>query len=235
MTMKNLLALVAVGSLALAFAGATAQPSTTDAQPTKEEHKDKEYKNKKDAKKTDKKSEATAVVGSMAPDFELTDTDGKTHKLSDLTKAGHTVVLQWFNPDCPFVVKHYKDNNTFNDLAKNYKDKKVILLAVNSNASGKPGAGKERNAKAKTDWKMEYPVLLDESGTVGKPYGARNTPAMYIIKSDGILAYKGAIDDDAGDTNAGKTNYVTKALDEILAGKEVSTKETKAYGCSVKY
>ncbi|GMV27409.1 MAG: hypothetical protein AMXMBFR58_34400 [Phycisphaerae bacterium] len=234
MTTRTLLSMIAVGAMAMAFAGAgvaQAQPAEKQDQPKqKDEHKDHkdDKKDKKDSKKV-----ASAAINSMAPDFELKDTDGKAHKLSDLTKQGKIVVLQWFNPDCPVVKMHY-DAKTFQDLAKNYKDKNVVMLAINSGAPGKQGTGVERNAKAKKDWSLDFPVLLDESGEVGKNYGARNTPALYVINKDGILAYKGAID-DGGPEAVGKTNYVSKALDEIIAGKKVTTTETKAYGCGVKY
>ncbi len=234
MTNRTLLSMISVGAIALAFAGsglAYGQPAKDDK---KQEHKQVEKSHKKDEKKHEEKKATEAVVGSMAPDFELKDTDGKSHKLSDLTKAGKIVVLEWFNPDCPVVKMHYDNAKTFTDMAKNYKDKNVVILAVNSGAAGKAGSGQERNAKARKDWNIDYPVLLDEKGEVGKSYGAKNTPAMYVINKDGILAYKGAID-DGGPEGAGKTNYVTKALDELIAGKKVTTTETKAYGCGVKY
>jgi peroxiredoxin len=244
MTTKNLLSMIAVGAFSLGLASsafAQAQPS----QPAdKHEHKDgekhdhkhddaKKDKNKDKEKNKDAKKADAAAVGSMAPDFELKDTDGKTHKLSDLTKQGKIVVLQWFNPDCP-VVKMQYDAKTFQDLNKKYKDKNVVQLAINSGAPGKQGTGVERNAKARKDWSLDFPVLLDEKGEAGKAFGARNTPAVYIINKDGILAYKGAID-DGGPDGVGKTNYASKALDEILEGKKVTTTETKAYGCGVKY
>lgn len=187
---------------------------------------------KKDEKKDEKKTEGVAV-GSVAPGFELTDTDGKATKLSDF--AGKVVVLQWFNPGCPFVKKHYEGANTFNELNKKYSDKGVVFLAINSGAAGKEGAGKETNATAKKDWKIEYPVLLDEAGTVGKTYGAQRTPEMFVIDKEGKVVYHGAIDDNKDMKGTGKTNYVAKALDEVLAGKPVTTAETKPYGCTVKY
>ncbi|MCC6426876.1 MAG: redoxin domain-containing protein [Phycisphaerales bacterium] len=235
MTAKTLLSMFAAGTIALALAtGSYAQPADNhDHKPgEKTDHKhDDKKKDTKDAKKV----ASGAAVGSMAPDFELKDTDGKAVKLSDLTKQGKIVVLEWFNPDCPVVVGHYGSTKTFNDIAKNYKDKNVVLLAINSGAPGKQGSGQERNAKAKKDWGMDHPILLDEKGDVGRAYGSKNTPTMYVINKDGILAYRGAIDDGGSGDGAGKTNYVTKALDEIIAGKEVTTKETKAYGCGVKY
>lgn len=241
MTTKTLLSMFAVGALSLGLtSSAFAQAAPTKpAQPAdKHEHKDGDkHDHKHDEKQKDKSKDAkkveAATVGSMAPDFELKDTDGKTHKLSDLTKQGKIVVIQWFNPDCPVVKMHY-DAKTFQDLNKKYKDKNVVQVAINSGAAGKQGSGVERNAKARKDWSLDFPVLLDEKGEVGKAYGARNTPSVYIINKDGILAYKGAID-DGGPDGVGKTNYASKALDEILEGKKVTTTETKAYGCGVKY
>lgn len=200
-------------------------PATTTTSTDKKDHKDH-----KDAKKT----ESAAKIGSIAPAFTLTDTDGKTVNLSDF--AGKVVVLAWFNPGCPFVKKHFENGaNTFNDLNKKYGEKGVVFVAINSGAAGKEGAGKEANVSARKDWKIEFPILLDDTGKVGKLYGAQRTPEMFIINKDGTLAYHGAIDDSDKMKEVGKTNYVAKALDEILAGKPVSTTQTKPYGCTVKY
>lgn len=236
--MKQLTGILVAG-LALSLCGtAFAQTGTAPTvDPVKQVEKtvDKAVDQAADKAKKATKT-ATAKVGEKAPDFTVTDTDGKTHKLSDLTAAGKIVVLQWFNPECPYVVKHYGDaGNTFNDIQKNYESKGVVLIAINSNAKGKPGSGKETNMKAKEKWNMAYPVVLDESGEIGKAYGAKNTPAMYVINKDGVLAYHGAIDDDKGSDKPGKTNYVTKAIDQLLAGETVTTSETKPYGCGVKY
>lgn len=227
----SLVALLALGMMvpaAIAMNGDD-QTNKSDKQAQKE---DKGEKKDKKEKKDEKKGEGVAV-GSIAPGFTLTDTDGKSVNLADY--AGKVVVLQWFNPGCPFVVKHYKGANTFNDLYTKYTEKGVVFLAINSGAAGKEGAGKETNATAKKDWKIEYPVLLDEAGTVGKTYGAQRTPEMYIIDKDGKVVYHGAIDDESGMKGVGKTNYVAKALDEVLAGKPVTTAQTKPYGCTVKY
>lgn len=227
-------------ALALATSGAMAQETAPSkdkqpakvTQPAKDADKDHKKDDKDQAKKSDKKT--AADVGQAAPNFTLPDLDGKNTTLADLTKAGKIVVLQWFNPDCPLVKKHYNDAKTFNDLAAKYADKGVQFLAINSGAPGNQGTGVERNAKAKKAWDMPYPILLDESGNVGRAYGAKNTPAMVIIGKDGVIAYMGAIDDDPSD-KIGKTNYVAKALDEILAGTTVTMPKTKAYGCSIKY
>lgn len=188
------------------------------------------------AQPADKKAEKKGVaIGDAAPAFTLKDLDGKDVSLDSLRKDGKIVIAFWFNPECPFVVKHFeKGGNTFNDMAAAYKDKKVSIVAINSNATGEQGSGKETNAKAKKDWKIEFPILLDEAGDTGKAYGATTTPHCFVIGTDGKIAYMGAIDDDAGG-KVGKTNYVSKAVDELLAGKPVTTSSTKAYGCGVKY
>ena len=177
-----------------------------------------------------------AKGGEQAPDFTLTDLNGKEHTLSDYSADGKIVVLEWFNSGCPFVKKHYReDTMTMNKLADKYREQNVVWLRVNSGAPGKQGAGLELNREVAKDWQIKDPILLDESGKVGKMYNAKNTPAMAVIHADGTLAYWGAIDDDRGGRNAGETNYVDLALTALLNGESVATKETKPYGCSVKY
>ncbi|MBL8999731.1 MAG: thioredoxin family protein [Phycisphaerae bacterium] len=217
--------------------GAYAQSTPTTPPPAKDDHKDHDHSDHdhKDHKhdKKDKKKAETAKIGESAPEFALKDTAGKTVSLADF--KGKIVVLEWFNADCPFIVKHHKNATTFNDLHTKYNGKGVVFLAICSSAEGNQGSGVERNAKAKTDFKMEYPILMDADGKVGKTYGAKTTPHCFVIAADGKLVYNGAIDDDKSTDPAGKTNYVAKAIDELLAGKPVSTPTTKPYGCSVKY
>jgi peroxiredoxin len=177
--------------------------------------------------------DGVAKVGAPAPDFTLTDVEGNEHALS--AYKGKVVVLEWFNPDCPFVVKHHHHNKTMQEAYAAYKDTDVVWLAINSGAPGKQGHGLERNQRAVEEYGIEYPVLLDETGEVGHSYGATNTPHMYVIDVDGVLRYAGAIDDDRSARKPGETNYVRQAVDAVLAGEEVPTKETRAYGCSVKY
>jgi peroxiredoxin len=174
---------------------------------------------------------AHAELGKPAPDFELTCQGGMTHKLSDL--KGKIVVLEWFNEQCPFVVKFYREGH-MNQLAKTYQDKGVVWLAVNSSHF----ATKESNAKIAGEWKIAHPILDDAAGVAGDLYEAKTTPHMYIINAEGVLVYRGAIDNKRSSDTAdikGATNYVTKALDELLAGQSVSEPETRPYGCSVKY
>jgi peroxiredoxin len=187
-------------------------------------------------KKEEKKAESSGLsTGDKSANFTLKDTAGNDVQLSTLVDGNTIVVLEWFNPDCPFVVKHHKNNTTFKDLFEKYKDKGVKFVAINSGAKGEQGHGLERNQRAVKDYSIGYPVLIDESGTVGKTYGAKRTPEMFIIAKDGTIAYHGAIDDNRSADTLGKVNYVSKALDEMLKGETVSTNKTPAYGCSVKY
>lgn len=174
---------------------------------------------------------AGVKVGQAAPDFSLENHKGETVNLSDL--KGKIVVLEWFNEECPYVVKHYKEGH-MQKLASKYAEKGVVWLAINS-TNGKSNAD---NAAVAEKWKMPMAILNDAAGTVGKQYGATNTPHMYVINAEGNLAYIGAIDSDrSADTSKvdGATNYVAEALDALLAGESVKTAETRAYGCTVKY
>ncbi|MBX3384957.1 MAG: thioredoxin family protein [Phycisphaeraceae bacterium] len=212
---------------AVALAGSLAMPSAALADPAKEAAKQPD----KDAKKDEKKAQPVAI-GQKAPDFTLTCTDGKQHKLADL--KGKIVVLEWFNPECPGIVQHHKTAKTFNDLHKAFKDQGVVFLAINSGAKGKQGHGKELNQRLAKEFEMPFPVLLDESGTVGKAYGAKTTPHCFIIDKDGMLVYNGAIDNGRMGKN-GDRNYVREALEQVVKGETVTTPETRPYGCSVKY
>ena len=176
-------------------------------------------------------------VGSAAPDFSLTDAQGKTHSLSEY--KGKYVVLEWFNPECPFVKKHYGTSNMQN-LQKQYTDKGVVWLTIDSNAPGTEGSiTPEQAQKIADSWKThQTALLLDPEGKAGRAFGAKNTPHMVVINPEGKIAYEGAIDSKASPNPAdipSSTNYVKAALDESLAGKSVSTPQTKPYGCSVKY
>lgn len=173
--------------------------------------------------------------GDKAPDFTLTDTEGAEHSLQTYLEDGRIVVLEWFNPDCPFIRKHHLDNKTMNETFAAVKDEGVVWLAINSGAKGKQGNGLERNQKAVKEYEIPFPVLIDESGDVGRAYGAKTTPHMFIITAEGVVAYNGAIDDDRSAAKLGETNYVAAALKALREGKKVEISETQAYGCSVKY
>jgi len=179
---------------------------------------------------------AGAAVGAPAPDFNLTDLDGKTVKLSDYKDK--QVVLEWFNPECPFVRASHTRGSLV-DLARKYAAKGVVWLAVNSSAPGKQGSGVEKNRDGRKAFGMEHPILLDESGEVGRAYGATNTPHMFVIDK-GKLVYRGAIDNspdgEKGEPQGGKlVNYVDATFEDLAAGRPVRTAETRAYGCGVKY
>ena len=162
-------------------------------------------------------------------DFTLNDQDGKKVALADC--AGKIVVLEWINPECPVWVRHFKAQ-TMLKLAGTYKPKDVVWLAVNSTKHWDQAKNKAYHEKNK----LPYPILVDQNGEVGRRFGAKTTPHMFILCKERKLAYDGAIDDDtSGRKGAAATNYVAKALDELLAGKTVSTPKTRAYGCSVKY
>lgn len=175
------------------------------------------------------------LVGQKAPEFTLVDTEGKEHNLAAYTQAGKVVVLEWFNPKCPYVVKHYEHNTTMNDLAKRYGERGVVWLAVNSGHEGNSTTGTEVNKAAQSEWEMNHPVLLDYTGKVGRSYGATNTPNMYVIDAEGTVRFAGAIDNNSDGRKAGDVNYVAQALDAVLAGETVATGYAKPYGCSVKY
>lgn len=171
-----------------------------------------------------------ASIGKAAPAFSLQDQNGKTVSLAD--NKGKIVVLEWFNNDCPYVVRHYEKDKTMSTLSEKYSSKDVVWLAINS-TDGKKG---DDNKKIAESWSIKYPVLSDSDGSVGKAYGAKTTPHMFIIDKDGNLAYAGGIDNDPdGKLGDKRVNYVEKALDELLAGKPVSEPQTKQYGCGVKY
>jgi hypothetical protein len=178
-----------------------------------------------------------ATVGQAAPAFTLTDTNGKTHSLGDY--KGKYVVLEWVNFECPFVGKHYGSGN-MQKLQKTYMAKDVVWLSINSSAPGKQGNFPSTKVNALMKEKNAAPTayLLDADGTVGRAYGAKTTPHMYVIDPAGTLLYAGGIDDkpstDLADIPTAK-NYLSAALDEVLAGKPVSRTSSPPYGCSVKY
>lgn len=183
------------------------------------------------------KEPAAAVVGKPAPDFTLADLTGKEVKLSSF--KGKVVVLEWFNPGCPFVKRSHTVGSLI-DTAKRHTKDGVVWLAINSGGPGKQGAELAMNVEAAKTWALTHPILRDESGSVGKAYGATNTPHMFVIDKKGVLAYAGAIDnspDGEGQSPEGGklTNHVDAALANLAAGKPVAVPTTKAYGCSVKY
>lgn len=179
----------------------------------------------------------TAAIGQPAPDFTLPDLDGKQVGLAQF--HGKPVVLEWFNPGCPFV-RNSHTAGSLKGLAAEEEAQGVAWLAINSGGAGKQGNGAEATRKAQSEYGMQHPVLLDESGSVGHLYGAERTPHMYVINAEGVLVYRGAIDnspDGEGQSPEGGklVNYVASALQAVRSGGKVDPAETKPYGCSVKY
>ena len=181
---------------------------------------------------------ATAEVGKAAPDFTLTDINGHQHSLSDF--KGRTVVLEWVNPECPFVMKHYDKSGNIPNLQKAATADGVIWLQINS---GHPGAEGDYDPARVMEWQKRIhsastAYFRDQNGKVGKLYDARTTPHMYVIDGSGTLVYAGGIDSIRSskvEDIAQATNYVNAALADLKAGKPVRTKNSPPYGCSVKY
>ena len=167
---------------------------------------------------------------SQTPEFALLDQNGKEVKLSD--HKGKIVVLEWSNYDCPFVKAHYEKNLTMANLAKKYADKNVIWLNINSTKY----ANIETNKAWALKYKLPFPVLDDHSGKVGRLYGAKTTPHMFVIDTKGETVYQGAIDNSPIGRKVDEyVNYVDNALVELTTGRKISIPQTKPYGCSVKY
>jgi AhpC/TSA family protein len=180
---------------------------------------------------------ASAIVGQAAPDFKVPDTSGVTHSLGEY--KGRFVVLEWVNFECPFVGKHYGSGH-MQMLQKEYTGKGVVWLSINSSARGQQGyyAADKVEALVKEKGAAPTAYLLDTAGTVGRAYGAKTTPHMFVIDPTGKLIYQGAIDDkpttDQADIKTAR-NYLNEALNAAMAGKPVPTATTRPYGCSVKY
>ena len=187
---------------------------------------------------------ARAELGKPAPVFTLAGVDGKEHGLAEL--RGKTVVLEWFNPDCPFVKFAHKKGPLASQAKQTVTDD-IVWLSINSGGEGKQGHGLQRNQQALTEYAMDNPVLLDPSGAVGKAYGAEKTPHMFVVDPKGVLVYRGGIDnapigridnerprypDSPTDT---VVNYIRGALQDIGASRPLRLPDTPAYGCSVKY
>jgi cytochrome oxidase Cu insertion factor (SCO1/SenC/PrrC family) len=181
---------------------------------------------------------AAPTVGQRAPDFTLTDIDGQQHTLS--AYQGKIVVLEWVNPECPFVVKHYQGSGNIPATQKAAVTEGAVWISINS---GHPGAQGDYDAAQVKAWQKKTGAAAsayarDQDGKVGRLYDARHTPTLFIINAEGTLVYAGGIDSinsaDVDDIPKA-TNYVKAAFADLKAGRPVSKATTKAYGCSVKY
>lgn len=179
-----------------------------------------------------------AILDQPAPDFTLTDLDGADVTLSDY--RGQTVIIEWFNPQCPFIVyAHGEGPLSDMSVIPGAGDASIVWLAINSGAPGKQGHGVELNQQKRAEYGMSYPILIDEDGKVGKLYGAKTTPHIFIIDQEGSIVYKGALDNAPLGKLADDgvlTNHVAAALED-MSGPDgvVDNPSTKPYGCSVKY
>ncbi len=171
---------------------------------------------------------AGAEVGQPAPDFTLKDESGVQRSLGDY--RGKVVVLEWTNPECPFVQRHYADKTMQKTLAA-YAGKHVEWVVVDSSYANTP----EKSSAWKRQQGFSPPVLQDQSGTVGHAYGAKTTPHMFVVDAQGVLRYAGAIDDDPHGRNASAVNYVRQAVDALQSGRPVPVTSSPPYGCTVKY
>ncbi len=181
---------------------------------------------------------AAPVVGQPAPDFTLTDIQGKAHSLS--AYKGRTVVLEWVNPECPIVMKHYDKSGNIPATQKAAMADGAVWLAINSGHAGAQGDfdATEVEAWSKKNNTAFTAYLRDQSGKVGKLYDARHTPTLFIINPEGTLVYAGGIDDISSGNPADiarANNYVKAAFADLKAGRPVAKAVTRAYGCNVKY
>jgi len=176
------------------------------------------------------------TIGEKAPEFTLPDTEGNTHNLTDY--QGKVVVLEWTNPNCPFVVRHYRDD-LMPALQRKYGEQGIVWFAVNStHPEHRDYETDESLNTIFTEWNEAYRgQLVDIDGSVGKAYEALTTPQMYIIDTEGVLQYNGAIDDDPRGNQAHdeRVQYFQNALEQVLQGQEVDMPTTRPYGCTVKY
>ncbi len=182
-------------------------------------------------------ADAAVATGAPAPAFSVIDANGATRTLAEF--SGRTLVLEWTNHGCPYVQKHYRSGN-MQGLQSEATEGGVVWLQVISSAPGEQGHldGPGALARVRTDHARPTATLLDASGEMGRAYGARNTPHMFIVGADGLVLYQGAIDDRPSARAAsleGAHNYVRAALGDIAAGRAVAVAETTPYGCSVKY
>jgi len=181
---------------------------------------------------------AAPSVGQPAPDFTLTDINGQQQSLS--AYKGRTVILEWVNPECPFVVKHYQGSGNMPATQKAAVADGAVWLSINSGHAGAQGDFDPAQVAAwhKKSGAAPTAYIRDQAGKVGKLYDARHTPTLYVVNAEGTLVYAGGIDDinSANPADIAKaTNYVKAALTDIQAGRPVAKATSKAYGCSVKY
>lgn len=223
----SLSALFGAGAMSLAAEQANSQENSVQAGSLQEAPEQK--------KAPEPEQSWKAEIGKPAPDFLLKGVDGKSFELSKY--RGNYVVLEWFNPGCPVVKAAHGEGGALRELGNDATERGAIWVAVNSGSPGTPGSDQESNVAAVKEMGIDYPILLDPSGWVGRAYGAVTTPHMFVIDKRGILVYAGAHDDRNSNNQGGSkgVNFVERALLEAASGGKISTPSTRAYGCGVKY
>lgn len=236
---KRLISVLALAAIAVGTYASAATAVSTLGDPKTDQEKKDEAK-KEDAKKEEtKKDEAwptvesgtKADIGKLAIDFTLKDIDGKDVKLSSF--KGKTIVLEWFSPACPACKFAYGKDGPMKELHERLTKEGVVWLAVNSEDDARPASKVEANKAFLEKYKIGTRIVLDPSGAVGKAYGAKTTPHMFVIDTKGVLVYQGAIDNAPNgevEKDAKKINYVDAAIKESTAGKAVTTPKTTSYG-----
>lgn len=189
------------------------RPAAAEAEPTTEEQP---------------QAPTTATVGQPAPDFTLTDQADTEHRLSQY--RGRIVVLEWINPGCPYVQRHYQAQ-TMKSLVEHFPGDRVTWLAIDSSHTVEPSDSESW----RREHQLTYPILQDPSGEVGRTYAARTTPHMYVIDARGVLRYTGAIDDDPRGRSDEPRNYVREVVQSLLDGEDPPITTSEPYGCTVKY
>ncbi|MBI3676815.1 MAG: redoxin domain-containing protein [Proteobacteria bacterium] len=173
-------------------------------------------------------------IGALAPDFTAMGSDGRQHHLSDY--RGSSVVLEWTSPVCPYVARKY-GAQVMQKLQRYAHNKKVVWLSIDTANSSKPGflTPEAANARIAKTGAIVSAFLFDTNSSIGRSYGARTTPGMYVVDAQGRLAYQGALDDVPETDHAVKRPYVRDAINDLSAGRQVATPETTPYGCAVEY
>jgi peroxiredoxin len=176
-----------------------------------------------------------AAIGEPAPDFDLLDLEGRRYKLSHF--RGKMIVLEWFNPDCAAVVYAYGEGE-LREMKARHASNGIVWLTINSSAPGETGADLALNQQFVANHHLTQPILLDPTGVVGRSYGARTTPEMFVVNERGVLVYSGALDNAPRgrvQSLAQKTNYVEMAIADLRSGHAVTQTNTRPYGCEIRY
>lgn len=176
-----------------------------------------------------------AMPGDVAPEFELPDLDGETHKLSDYLHQGNHVVLLWYNPTCRYMVKHFDTFGSMQRIHDEFADKGFVWVAINSGSEESGTADIELNREMKSERGIEYPILMDTDGTVGTMYRIKSTPCFVVMDEEGVVKYHGAFDRESRLDLETKNPPIEQALKAIAVGESCEPSYVRAYGCAVKY